>query len=174
VTISSQSRVVSLAFNPQPDGPGLCIYVPQWQGGKVILQDTRFPFRLLQLAALRPLPYWIFIHFKASIILKMNVNQHPSLTTIFFKSQISCNGGFPSVFSFHNRRTWFMCMYPRVLMYVYSQNIVGLHVHRPFIIIRPSTCTLRIIKWRRMRWEGHVERMGRRAVEEESQKERDN
>jgi hypothetical protein len=42
-----QSKIVSLASNPQTRGPGLCIYVPQWQG-------TGFPFRrLLPLAGLR-------------------------------------------------------------------------------------------------------------------------
>jgi hypothetical protein len=34
--ISSQSKAVSLASNPQPWGPGLCIYVTQWQGAAVI------------------------------------------------------------------------------------------------------------------------------------------
>jgi hypothetical protein len=35
-----QSKVVSLASNPQPGGPGLCIYVPQLQGGPVIPQAS--------------------------------------------------------------------------------------------------------------------------------------
>jgi hypothetical protein len=39
-----QSKVVILASNPQPGGPGLCIYVPQWQGGPVIPPGTGFPF----------------------------------------------------------------------------------------------------------------------------------
>jgi hypothetical protein len=39
-----QSKVVSLAFNPQPGGPGSCIYVPQWQGDPVLPPNTWFPF----------------------------------------------------------------------------------------------------------------------------------
>jgi hypothetical protein len=31
-----QFNSVSLAFNSEPGGPGLCIYVPQWHGGPVI------------------------------------------------------------------------------------------------------------------------------------------
>jgi hypothetical protein len=42
-----QSKVVSLSWNPQPGGPGSCIYVPQEQGGSVI------PPGLLRLAGLR-------------------------------------------------------------------------------------------------------------------------
>jgi hypothetical protein len=41
-----QRKVVSLAPNPQPWEPGLCIYVPQWQGGPVISPSTDFHFRL--------------------------------------------------------------------------------------------------------------------------------
>jgi hypothetical protein len=38
----------------QPGGPGPCTYVPQWQGGPVILPGRGFPFhRLLRLAGLR-------------------------------------------------------------------------------------------------------------------------
>jgi hypothetical protein len=49
-----KTRVFSLAPNPQPGGPGPCIYVPQWQGGSVIPQGTGFPLhRLLGLAGLR-------------------------------------------------------------------------------------------------------------------------
>jgi hypothetical protein len=49
-----QSSVVSLVSIPQPEGPGPCIYVPQWQGGPVIPPGTGFPFRrLLRLAGLR-------------------------------------------------------------------------------------------------------------------------
>jgi hypothetical protein len=49
-----QSKVVSLASNPQPGGPGLCIYVSRWQGSPVIPQGTGFPFhRRLRLAGLR-------------------------------------------------------------------------------------------------------------------------
>jgi hypothetical protein len=40
--------------NPQPGGPGLCIYVLQRQGGPVIPPGTGFPFRrVLRLAGLR-------------------------------------------------------------------------------------------------------------------------
>jgi hypothetical protein len=39
-----QSNVVSLESNPQSGGPGLCIYVPQWQGGPVIHPGTGFHF----------------------------------------------------------------------------------------------------------------------------------
>jgi hypothetical protein len=39
-----QSRVVSLACNPQPGGPGPCTYIPQWQGGSVIPPRHRVPF----------------------------------------------------------------------------------------------------------------------------------
>jgi hypothetical protein len=39
-----QSKVVSLASNSQPGGPGLCIYVPQRQSGPVIVLNTGFPF----------------------------------------------------------------------------------------------------------------------------------
>jgi hypothetical protein len=49
-----QSMVVILASNPQPGGPGLCSYVPKWQGGPVIPPGTGFPFRrLLRLAGLQ-------------------------------------------------------------------------------------------------------------------------
>jgi hypothetical protein len=49
-----QSKVVSIASNPQPEGPGLCIYGPQCQGGPVILPDTWLLLRrLLRLARLR-------------------------------------------------------------------------------------------------------------------------
>jgi hypothetical protein len=51
----SQSKVVSLAPNPQPGGRGLSIYVLQWQGGPVVPPDAVFPFflRLLRFAGLR-------------------------------------------------------------------------------------------------------------------------
>jgi hypothetical protein len=39
-----QSQVVSLASNPQPGGPGLCIYVPQGQGGPIMPPGTGFLF----------------------------------------------------------------------------------------------------------------------------------
>jgi hypothetical protein len=39
-----QSKVVSLASNIQPREPGLCIYVPQWQGGRSISTGIGFPF----------------------------------------------------------------------------------------------------------------------------------
>jgi hypothetical protein len=49
-----RSKVVSFASNRKPGGPGLCIYVFQWQGGPFIPPDTGFPFsRLLRLAGLR-------------------------------------------------------------------------------------------------------------------------
>jgi hypothetical protein len=49
-----QRTVVSLAANLQPGWPGLCIYVPQWQGSQVISPGTGFPFHhLLQLTGLR-------------------------------------------------------------------------------------------------------------------------
>jgi hypothetical protein len=54
----------SLESNPQPGGPGSCIYVPQWQGGPVICPGTGFPFRrLLRFVGLRwgysnPPPHW--------------------------------------------------------------------------------------------------------------------
>jgi hypothetical protein len=37
-------KVVSLACNPQPRAPDLCIYVPHWDGGAVIPPDIEFPF----------------------------------------------------------------------------------------------------------------------------------
>jgi hypothetical protein len=47
-------KVISLAFNPKPGGPGLWICVPQWQVGPDIPPGTGFPFRrLLRLAGLR-------------------------------------------------------------------------------------------------------------------------
>jgi hypothetical protein len=49
-----QSKVISLASNPQPGGPGLCIHVPQWHGGPIIPSGTGFPFsRLLRLSRLQ-------------------------------------------------------------------------------------------------------------------------
>jgi hypothetical protein len=42
-----QSNVVSLAFNPQSGGPGLCIYVPQLQDGPVITPGTWFLYHRL-------------------------------------------------------------------------------------------------------------------------------
>jgi hypothetical protein len=50
----------------QPGGPGPRIYIPQEQGGPVILPGTGFPFcRLVRLAELRwrysnPLPHWLY------------------------------------------------------------------------------------------------------------------
>jgi hypothetical protein len=46
-----QSEVVRLVSNPQPGGPGLCIYVHQWQGVPVISPGTGFRFRRLLLLA---------------------------------------------------------------------------------------------------------------------------
>jgi hypothetical protein len=40
-------KIVSLASNPQPGGPGPCKCVPQWQGCPVIPPDTGFSFHLL-------------------------------------------------------------------------------------------------------------------------------
>jgi hypothetical protein len=37
-----QGRVVSPTPNPHPRGPGLCIYIPQRQGGPVIPLGTHF------------------------------------------------------------------------------------------------------------------------------------
>jgi hypothetical protein len=42
-----KSNVTSLESNPQPGGPGPCIYASQCQGGPVILPGTGFPFRRL-------------------------------------------------------------------------------------------------------------------------------
>jgi hypothetical protein len=42
-----ESRVISLVSSPQAGGPGLCIYVPKWQGGLVIPSGTRFLLSLL-------------------------------------------------------------------------------------------------------------------------------
>jgi hypothetical protein len=51
---SLHSKLVSLASNPQPGGPGPYIYVPHWQGGPVIPPGTGLPFRRLPwLAGLR-------------------------------------------------------------------------------------------------------------------------
>jgi hypothetical protein len=36
--------IVSPAPNPQPGGPGLCIYDPRRQGGPAIPPGTRYPF----------------------------------------------------------------------------------------------------------------------------------
>jgi hypothetical protein len=35
-----QSKVVSLAFNAQPGGSGLYLYVPQWQGAQLYPQAS--------------------------------------------------------------------------------------------------------------------------------------
>jgi hypothetical protein len=49
----SQSKVISVASNPQPGGPSHCIYVPQWQGDPVMPPGTGFLFcRLLWLTGL--------------------------------------------------------------------------------------------------------------------------
>jgi hypothetical protein len=42
-----QGRVVSPTPNPHPGGSGLCIYIPQREGGPVISLDTHF-IRLLR------------------------------------------------------------------------------------------------------------------------------
>jgi hypothetical protein len=39
-----QSKVINLTINPQPGGPGPCIYIPHWQGGQVIPQAPGFLF----------------------------------------------------------------------------------------------------------------------------------
>jgi hypothetical protein len=63
------SRVVSLESNPQPGGPGSCVYTPQWQGGSVISPGTGFPFRrFLRLAGLRwgyskPPPHGVYLSY---------------------------------------------------------------------------------------------------------------
>jgi hypothetical protein len=63
-----QSKVVSLASNPQPGGLGPCIYVPLRQGGPVITSGTGFPFcRLLRLTELR----WSYSH-AASTLTQLN------------------------------------------------------------------------------------------------------
>jgi hypothetical protein len=41
------SKVVSLASNHKPGGPGSSIYILQWQGGPLITPGTGFPFRRL-------------------------------------------------------------------------------------------------------------------------------
>jgi hypothetical protein len=51
IIIYLQGKVPTLESNPQPGGPGLCIYVPQWQGGPVIPPGTGFLFRRLLLLA---------------------------------------------------------------------------------------------------------------------------
>jgi hypothetical protein len=49
-----QSKVVSLASNPQPEWPRLFIRIPQWQGSPIIPPGTGFPFRcLIRLTGLR-------------------------------------------------------------------------------------------------------------------------
>jgi hypothetical protein len=40
-----QGWIVSPAPNPQPGGPGLCIYGPQRQSGPAIPPGTRYPFQ---------------------------------------------------------------------------------------------------------------------------------
>jgi hypothetical protein len=42
-----QGRIVSPTPNPHPGGPGLCIYIPQRQGGPVIPLGTGCPFYTL-------------------------------------------------------------------------------------------------------------------------------
>jgi hypothetical protein len=39
-----QSKVVSLASNPQPGGPGLCIYAPSDREAQIYPKCTRFSF----------------------------------------------------------------------------------------------------------------------------------
>jgi hypothetical protein len=39
-----QSKVISLVSNIQPGGPGLCIYVTQWQDSPIIAPGIGFPF----------------------------------------------------------------------------------------------------------------------------------
>jgi hypothetical protein len=46
VTIFVYSKVISLASNSQPGGPGPCIYVPQWQGCPLITPRHQAPFSL--------------------------------------------------------------------------------------------------------------------------------
>jgi hypothetical protein len=54
MTMFLHSKVVSLASNPQPGGPGPCIRVLLWQDGPVIAPSTGFPFWcLLRLGGLR-------------------------------------------------------------------------------------------------------------------------
>jgi hypothetical protein len=42
-----QSKVVSLASNPQPGGPGLCVYAPSDRVAQLYPEGTGFPLRLL-------------------------------------------------------------------------------------------------------------------------------
>lgn len=49
-----ESRVASFASKSQPEGPGLCIYVSQWEGDPVIPPGTGLLFRrLLRFTGLR-------------------------------------------------------------------------------------------------------------------------
>jgi hypothetical protein len=55
VIVSCRARLSVCVQPPQPGGPGLCIYVPQWQSGPVIPPGTGFPFRrFLQFGGLPP------------------------------------------------------------------------------------------------------------------------
>jgi hypothetical protein len=47
IIIFSRSKVVNPSPDPQPGGPGPCIYASQRQGGPVIPPGTGFPFRRL-------------------------------------------------------------------------------------------------------------------------------
>jgi hypothetical protein len=77
--LSLQSKVISLAFNPQPGGPGLCIYVPKWQGDPVTLQCTGVRFHCLldfiglHKRYLNPPPYWNLGITKTYTIIKIYI-----------------------------------------------------------------------------------------------------
>jgi hypothetical protein len=84
-TILLQSKFVSLVSNPQPGGPGPCIYVPQWQCVPVILPGTGFTFPcLLGLAGLR----WRYSNLPPRGMCQKSVFLNNSLYILWFCSPI--------------------------------------------------------------------------------------
>jgi hypothetical protein len=75
---SSTYFTVSDSRLPQPGGPGPRIYIPQEQGGPVILPGTEFPFhRLLRLSRFsRPEPL-LFLSSSSSTVVTRLSGPHP-------------------------------------------------------------------------------------------------
>jgi hypothetical protein len=84
-----RARSSVMHLTPQPGGPGLCIYVPQWQGGPAICTGTWFPFYcLLRLTELQRRNSNLPPHGVINIIRSLTLASSPNYYT-FYMSHLS-------------------------------------------------------------------------------------